>query len=667
MMRGPNTHLEAKTVRTLLNVLLVEDDPDYAEFVKLSLADADLTSFQLEHVDCLAAARDRLEGNDYDVILLDLGLPDACDFEALSQVREQRPELPVVVLTGNSDPCVGVEAASMGAHDYLYKGDSSARTLERVLRYTFRRQQLFRQLHTANESLDHKNGQLEQVNALLDQKNARLAQLYETAHQFVDNVSHDFRTPLAVIKEYVSIIHDGLAGQITGQQRQYLAIVNDRADDLAIMVDDMLDVSRLEAGLLSVWRRDSRISDVFAHVRPVLERKAAVKEVALELSIDEDLPVVYCDPEKVGRVIVNLAVNGIKFSGNGGSVRLWARRGTNQSEITIGITDEGPGISPENLERIFDRFHQIEDATRSSAKGFGLGLSITRELIHLNLGEMNVESELGKGSTFSFSVPVSKPEELVARYLERVVWSNDRPDNVSLVVAAVDAPVEQAVSNAVDEFLQHTFRGNDLVVRILPHKWLVLAQCPQGEVEKMLDRVQAARAEDNRNMPGKKLPEITLRTKGNWSEKTRAEEVIREFQAELAFAAEEPKGSRILLVDDDHELVHGLGIRLRAAGYEVLTAFDGRSAVDSAMEHRPEAILMDNQMPEMDGLEAAEVLREHPETMDIPVIMLSASARNRQKALEQGVCFFLQKPCEVSTITAALHEVIAEPFRTGFD
>ena len=652
---------------TLIKVLLVEDDPDYAEFVKASLADAGLTSFELEHVDCLAAARDRLEGNDYDVILLDLGLPDACDFEALCQVREQRPELPVVVLTGNSDSCVGVKAASRGAHDYLYKGDWNARTLERILRYTIHRHKLSCQLSIANESLEHKNDQLEKANALLDQKNARLAQLYETAHQFVDNVSHDFRTPLAVIKEYVSIIRDGLAGQITEQQRQYLAIVNDRADDLTIMVDDMLDVSRLKAGLLSVWRRDSRISDVFAHVRPVLERKAAVKEVTLELSIDGDLPVVYCDPEKVGRVIINLATNAIKFSGNGGSVRLWAGRATNQSEVMIGITDDGPGISPENLERIFDRFHQIEDATRSGAKGFGLGLSIAKELIHLSLGEMNVESELGKGSTFSFSVPVSKPEELAARYLERVVWSNDRPDNVSLAVAAVDAPIEQAVSNAVDEFLQHTFRGNDLVVRILPYKWLVLARCPQGEVEKMLARVHAARAEDNRNMPGKKLPEITLRTKGNWSEKTRAEEVIRQFQSELALAAEEPKGSRILLVDDDHELVRGLRIRLRAAGYEVLTAFDGQSAVDSAIEHRPEAILMDNYMPGIDGLGAMEELRRHPETMDLPVIMLSASARDQQKALKQGACFFLQKPCDVTTITGALREVIAEPSLAGFD
>lgn len=654
-------------LKTLLKVLLVEDDPDYAEFVKLSLADADLTSFDLERVDCLAAARGRLESNDYDVILLDLGLPDACGFEALSQVRDQRSEVPVVVLTGNCDPCVGVEAASIGAHDYLYKGDLNARTLERVLRYTVHRQQLFCQLCTANESLDHKNDQLEKVNALLDQKNARLAQLYETAHQFVDNVSHDFRTPLTVIKEYVSIIRDGLAGQVTEQQRQYLAIVNDRADDLAIMVDDMLDVSKFEAGLLRVWRQETSVSDILGHVRPVLERKAAVKEVTLEISLDEDLPVVYCDPEKVGRVIINLAANAIKFCKKGGSVRVWARRGTNQPEITIGITDDGPGISPENLKRIFKRFHQAEGATPSSAKGFGLGLSIAKDLVALNLGKIDVESEPGKGSTFSFSVPVSNPQELAARYLERMVWSDDRPGNVALVLAAVDAPIEQAVSNVADEFLQHTFRGSDLIVRILPHKWLVLAQCPQGEVGKMLDRVHAAWAENNRNMPGEKLPKITLRTKGSWSEKTRAEEVIRQFQSELVLAAEEPKGSRILLVDDDHELVCGLGIRLRAAGYEVLTAFDGQSAVDSAIEHRPEAILMDNYMSGMDGLGAMEELRRHPETMDVPVIMFSASTRDRQKALEQGACYFLQKPCDVSTITAGLREVIAEPSRAGFD
>jgi len=652
-------------VKAHLHILLVEDDPDSAEFVKLSLAEANLTSFDLEHADCLAAARDRLEVENYDVILLDLGLPDAIGFEALSQVLDQCPDVPVVIMTSNSDPGVGVEAASMGAHDYLYKGDVSTRTLERVLRYTVHRQRLFSQLRSANESLDHKNEQLKQVNVLLDQKNARLTELYETAQQFVDNVSHDFRTPLTVIKEYVSIMRDGLAGQVTGEQRKYLDIVNDRADDLAIMVDDMLDVSRMEAGLLSVWRRESRIGDVFEHVRPVLERKAATARVTLEILPAEDLPVVYCDPEKIGRVVINLAVNAIKFCGKGGSVRVWAQRGSSLSEIVVGISDDGPGIDQEDLEQIFERFCQMDGVTRSTARGFGLGLSIAKDLVGLNLGEIHVESEPDKGSTFSFSVPVWDAEELVTRYLDRVQWSDDYPGSVSLIVATVDASIDRSVSNVVDEFLQHTYRGKDFVVQIGPQKWLVLVHCPPSEIDIMLDRVHTAWADSNRSTPGANLPTIVLQTRSTWSENPGPKEVMQQFQSDLASAAEEPRGARVLLVDDDQELVEGLGIRLRAAGYEVFSAFDGRSAVDSAIGHRPDAILMDDYMPQMGGLEAIEELGRHPETKELPVIMLSASSRDQQTAIKKGARFFLQKPCDVCTVTAALREVIAEPKRTG--
>jgi len=125
--------------------------------------------------------------------------------------------------------------------------------------------------------------------------------------------------------------------------------VEDRADDLAIMVDDMLDVSKLEAGLLSAWRRETRMCDIFGHVRPVLERKAAVKKVRLTFSVDEDLPIVYCDYEKVGRVIINLVTNAIKFCGNGGSVKLMATNSDKSSEIEVMVEDDGPGISEDNL------------------------------------------------------------------------------------------------------------------------------------------------------------------------------------------------------------------------------------------------------------------------------------------------------------------------------
>ncbi len=365
--------------------------------------------------------------------------------------------------------------------------------------------------------------------------------------QFVDNVSHEFRTPLTVIKEYVSLIRDGLAGEVTEQQREFLDIVDDRTDDLMIMVDDMLDVSKLEAGLLSAWRRQSSMEEIFEHVRPAMQRKAKIRKVKLDFAVSNDLPTVYCDPEKMGRAIVNLTTNAIKFCGAGRSVKLRTRLSSDGSEVVVDVTDDGPGISPENLEPIFKRFRQAEPTQRpslpatqrSSADGFALGLGIAKELVNLNFGEINVESEPGKGSTFSFTVPVWNPISLARQYLAYLQRLDDFPGGVSLLVADVEAPLKQGVSNAVDEFLQDAFRGNNLVVRCLPGKWLVLARCSEGEVDQMLNRVRTAWTAANRNMPGEKLPEVSLSVKGIWLHRSETEEIIRRFRLEQEAALDE--------------------------------------------------------------------------------------------------------------------------------
>lgn len=664
-----------------LSVLLIEDNASHAELVRSALSRANLTSFELSHVKCLAAASDRLATQRYDAILLDLGLPDALGLEALSQIHEQAPESAVIVLTGDIDPEMGIKTASSGADDYLFKGDLCVRTLERMLRCAIQRHRVLLQIRSANESLDRKNAELQKINRLLDRKNEelraaknlldkknkRLAQLYDMAQQFVDNVSHDFRTPLTVIKEYVSIMRDGLAGEVTEDLYKYLGIVNDRADDLAIMVDDMLDLSRLDIGMLSVWRRPSQIRNILGHLCPVLERRAAKKEIVLELSIDNDLPSVFCDPDKIGRVVTNLAMNAIKFCGNGGKVNLWARPADELSEIVVGVTDDGPGIAPENLKRIFERFHQGRGVSRMNTRGFGLGLSIAKELVNLNLGDIYVESEPGKGSTFFFTLPIWSLAELPGRYLDCLDRSTQQPCEVSLVAVTVESPTESMVSNAVDEFLQDAFRGTDLTLRILPHKWLILTDCPRDDVPKMLNHIQDIFAESNRNLPAAKLPEITLESRGSWSGQDRNSEVIRQCRAELEAAEHEPKGARILLVDDDQEFVHGVEIRLRNAGYEVLTAFDGRTALKAAVEHRPAVIVIDSYMPAMNGLDTLEQLGEHAETRDIPVVVFSASTRDRQESLKRGACFFLHKPFDIDTLIAALREAIAEPCRAGLD
>jgi len=251
----------------------------------------------------------------------------------------------------------------------------------------------------------------------LEKKNTRLAELNAMATRFVDNVSHEFRTPLTVIKGYSEILEQGLAGPISNQQREYLRTVLDRTRDLTQMVDDLLDTSKLRAGCLRVDRVALRVDDVFAPLKSAIEHKAQANKITVHKAFDPDLPLFYGDAEKIGRVVLNLVVNAMKFSDEGSAITIWGRR-RDQDQVEFGVTDQGPGISKENLALIFDRFKQVGDPQRSSTKGFGLGLNIANELVSMNLGSMHVQSELGKGSTFSFTVPCFDTRAILACYIK---------------------------------------------------------------------------------------------------------------------------------------------------------------------------------------------------------------------------------------------------------
>jgi histidine kinase/DNA gyrase B/HSP90-like ATPase len=277
-----------------------------------------------------------------------------------------------------------------------------------------------------------------------------------------------------------------------------------------------LDVSKLEAGLLGAWRKPGHLIDVVQHVLPALERKAEVRGVSLEVAIDEPLPMVYCDGEKLGRVIINLVVNAIKFSGEPGIVRLWAKDDAQAKEVVIGVTDNGPGIDEEYLETIFGRFKQLGTDVRSSTKGFGLGLAIAKELVALNFGTMNVESELGRGSTFSFTVPWAEPVEVATRYLSQIAQRHEKAATVTLVKAQVEEAVGEDLCGEVDAFLSYLLRRNDMLFRLGTREWLFLLLTPEIELDRFLERVETMRLATNRNRPCGPLPPIQCTTDGSW-------------------------------------------------------------------------------------------------------------------------------------------------------
>lgn len=513
-----------------INVLLVEDSADDAALVQRALAFAHSSNFHVNWVGSLSAALERVEAEPFDVALVDMSLPDSFGMNVVLRIRRKKPHLPVVLLTGNASDQMANDALERGAQDYLVKdwllGAAHADMLERAIRYAIHRQK--------SQETQRLLRKLETSHRLLKNKNRRLATLCKTAERFVDNVSHEFRTPLTVIKEYTSMLGSELLGSVNGEQRQFLGIIENRADDLNRMVDDMLDVSKLDNGLLVMAREEASVPSIVEQALQVLLPKAASRNITVTRRIGPDLPPVWCDAEKVGRIIINLAVNAIKFCGEPGHVELSAEYDEPGKQVVMGVKDDGRGIAAEHLETIFERFTQVGATTRHSTQGFGLGLSIAKELVDLNFGKLSVASQVGKGSFFSFTLPVSEPLEVMRRYMTRLSALHRGVFNVALASVTIPGDTNPEVAADMGAFLNHVLRADDLVFRAEPNRWILVLAAAAAGVRRFCTRAAAELATVNRNRPEGALPELAIEREGSWEVLGTMDEPLNQFAALMA-------------------------------------------------------------------------------------------------------------------------------------
>lgn len=368
----------------------------------------------------------------------------------------------------------------------------------------------FVSIHNNITPLKEAQAALEDANRALEKKNEKLTELTETAHRFVDNVAHDFRTPLTVVKEFSSIIADGLGGPVTSTQAEYLEFITTATRDLAQMVDDFLDSSKLRAHVLRVDRRPIQVHEIFDGARPMLQARAASKKIQLVENMPTDLVPVFADMEKVERVIANLTINAIKFSSTSSEIKLWATE-TDTGDVRIGITDHGPGLAPDDLAVIFERFKQVGDVQRASTKGFGLGLNIAKELIWLNLGTVHVESKWGCGSTFSFTLPPCDRSAILNCYFHRLAELDEPPENIT--VFRIHATEPGADLEEVRLFFASMCYSMDLVLPE-PDNESVIVIGSTNEPEKWIKRLQAERESKIRNTTKVKLPALCIQLLG---------------------------------------------------------------------------------------------------------------------------------------------------------
>lgn len=498
-------------VQAEFKVLVVEDDDVDRLLVKLAFQRADDT-MHLSWATRVSEAVKCLEDSDFDIIVTDLTLPDSSGIDTVVHLREVASDTPILVISGLEDPDIAAELIRFGVEDCFVKGDLSPSMLNRSIRHSIQRNA--NQMHIRSLLKD-----VRRKSALLEDRNRKLAKLYAQAHDFVDNVSHEFRTPLTVVKEYISLVRNHYVGEVNEEQARLLGIAEDRADDLNTMVDDMLDISRLESGMLSVYRRGCSVGEIVERVLDSLQQKAAVRNIDLQWDIDSDETVVYCDPEKASRVITNLVVNAIKFSDRNGAVRVSATADPIGGDIRFSIADNGPGIDEQALRSIFQRFKQLEQSVRSSTRGFGLGLNIAKELVLLNFGSIDVQSAIGDGTEFSFTVPLWDPPNIVQRYLDSLdqLHAEDVCPGISLVLAEDDQESDEKRLNDLDGFMNYCLRRNDLMFRLQPGQWLMVLPIDEHGLRECRERIRSEFESANRNRPFGPLPSFGMTSIGSYS------------------------------------------------------------------------------------------------------------------------------------------------------
>ena len=364
------------------HVLLIEDNPGDADLVRLRLVESN-PRVEVNCVNRLADGIKSLSENPPALVLLDLNLPDSRGAETFRRVLENAPDVPVVILSGQNDQALAIKALHQGAQDYLVKGGLTSEDLDRAMRYAIERQALLRSLEISRK------------------------QQLEFKNRFLSHVSHELRTPLTCIHQYVTILLDGLAGEMTGEQRDHLNTVLRSVNQLGAMVRDLLEAARAESGKIVLEPRCVSIGELIRVAIQMMRAGAGQKGVGLEISVECGLPFVHGDPDRILEVLINLIDNAIKFTPADGAVMVQACRvPTDPDFLCVSVSDTGPGIAPEARALIFERLYQDPNAVDNNRKGLGLGLFIARELIALHGGRIWVASDGASGSTFSFTLPL---------------------------------------------------------------------------------------------------------------------------------------------------------------------------------------------------------------------------------------------------------------------
>jgi two-component system sensor histidine kinase/response regulator len=399
----------ANPSRLRASILVIDDEPSVHDL----LADVFHDDYEVLRADEGTSGLQLARLKSPDLILLDVMMPGIDGYEVCEQLKKEpeTKEIPVLFLTGARDVHSEIRGLLLGATDFVSKPIHSAALKARVnnqISLKKAQDELLRL--TALKYKDDITAVTKEAEAQDRIKSMEL----QMKDEFLSHISHEFRTPLASIYAFVTLISDRLAGEISEQQEEYLGIIRMNVAQMKSMIDDLLETTRIRTGRVTVRPQRVSIPEVVQYAIQTLERAASAKSISISVHISEEVGAAYADKTRLRQLLVILLENAVKFTPIYGAIETVVRsHDADPNFLVVEVSDSGCGIAAEVTENIFERLYQVNSSDTGGRMGLGLGLHIAKELVEKQGGKIWVESVLEKGSCFRFTVPVYSDQDLL--------------------------------------------------------------------------------------------------------------------------------------------------------------------------------------------------------------------------------------------------------------
>ena len=545
-----------------------------------------------------------------------------------------------------------------------------------------------RELDEQKRELSAQASELVEQNAELEVQKREIGEANRQKSQFVSNMSHELRTPLNSVIALSSVLHRRLAGIIPAEEFGYLEVIERNGKNLLELINDILDLSRIEAGRTDVRVQKFSIGELVTELLPVLEPLAQDKALVLQNRVPADLPLLASDPDKCRHILQNLLGNAIKFTAQG-HVAIAAT--VNGETIEISVSDTGIGIAEDKQAIIFQEFRQADESMSRRFGGSGLGLSIARKYARMLGGDLTVRSTLGQGATFILRLPLAA---LASTAPGAADVRTPKPSTVTPAPAGRGQRIlivedsEPAIIQLTDILKADGYRVEvardgkaalELLGQTLPDAVVLDLMMPEVDGFEVLRQLRSS----SRTAP---LPvliltarhvsreELSFLTGNHIHQLIQKGDVNRAgllaavagmvAPARPAPATASPTRKRrqprngnplVLVVEDNLDNLRTIKALLEPH-FQVVEAHDGREGVEQARHHGPDVILMDIALPEVDGIAALAEIRRDEALRDIPVFAVTASAMtgDREKILAHGFDGYISKPIEYEVLMRAV-------------